>query len=151
MKQILGERAFEQIKRRLKPAPTKTKSAGASPNKRKAINPAEEALFVLLNDVFEPEHPVQREVCLCLDIGRKWRSDFVIESLKVTFEMDGWESHGKYLESFKNEREKSFEVFMHGYSTIRIYASEVLTRPGIVKDKLIRAKALLQEKKGGVR
>lgn len=148
--QALGKRAFAQVKLQVeKKKPAVTKKA-PKVKKVKKVNPAEEALYVLLKDVFEPEYSVTREVMLCTPVGRKWRTDFVIEDLKTAVELDGWEFHGKYLNDFKNDREKDFEVLMQGYERIRIYASQALKEPGLVRDKLIRVKPLLMARIRGI-
>ncbi|GAB6071570.1 hypothetical protein JCM30760_26680 [Thiomicrorhabdus hydrogeniphila] len=145
-KKSLGEKAFKQIQKQIKSTRPGKNTAAAN---LKKINPAEEALYVLLKEVFEPEYPIEREVCLCKSVDRLWRSDFVIESLKVSIELDGWESHGK-LHNFKNDRDKDFEILMQGYERIRIYASQALKSPGLVKEKLERVKPVLIKRVGGI-
>ncbi len=146
IKQALGEKAYQQAKAQIKKAAPAKNSPAAKLAKLRNINPAEEALYAILVEVFEPEYLIEREVCLCKSVGRLWRSDFVIKELRASFELDGWEWHGKHLESFKNDRDKSFEVFLQGYDTLRIYASQAMKQPGLVKEKLIKSKAVLEDK-----
>ncbi len=146
LKKVLSEKAFQQAKTQIKKAAPAKNSPAAKLAKLRNINPAEEALYALLVEVFEPEYLIEREVCLCKSVGRLWRSDFVIQELKATYELDGWSSHGRFLEQFKNDREKSFEVFLQCYDTLRIYASQAMKQPGLVREKLIKSKAVLEKR-----
>lgn len=142
-KKALGEKAFQQIETqvksgRKKKTPAQTKLASGKGNK------AENALYILLKDVFGQQYPIEREACLCKSIGREWRSDFVIHELNVCFEVDGWQFHGQYLKDFKRDRLKDFEVFIQGYSTIRIPATKVLYQSEQALEMLWRVKPVLE-------
>jgi very-short-patch-repair endonuclease len=149
IKQALGEKAYQQAKAQIKKAAPAKNSPAAKLAKLRKITPAEEALYALLVEVFEPQYLIEREVCLCKAVGRAWRSDFVIKELRVSIEIDGWQYHGKHLESFKNDRDKSFEVFLQGYVELRIYASQAMKEPDQVRSKLIKAKVILEKRLRG--
>jgi len=105
--------------------------------KIKEHNPAEETFLFLLKQVFKTQQ-INREEKLIP--GRKFRSDFSIPELKISFEVDGLGHHGFNLKGLKSDREKDYLTFLQGYSTIRFFASEVMYEQPKVLKKLSNIK-----------
>ena len=58
-------------------------------------------------------------------LGRRWRLDMAIPSLKLGIELDGWKSHGLYRDSFLRDREKSLWFERRGWRVIRFSANQI--------------------------
>lgn len=59
--------------------------------------------------------------------NRKFRADVGLPEYKLIVELDGWEYHGKYLDGFKKDREKSLIFERRGWSVIRFSGEQVRT------------------------
>lgn len=58
-------------------------------------------------------------------LGRRWRLDMAMPSLKLGIELDGWKSHGLYRDSFLRDREKSLWFERRGWRVIRFSANQI--------------------------
>lgn len=138
-KSHLSPKAYAQVQKQVDSGGRRKKPKALTP---KALNPAEESLYILLKKAFEPTHPVCRETLVVP--GRKYRADFCIPSLMLCIEVDGFEFHGKHKESFHHDRSRDFEIFLQGYKMIRIPATEILYRTADAQLKINRTKEFLQ-------
>lgn len=59
--------------------------------------------------------------------NRKFRADVGLPEFKLIVELDGWEYHGKFLDGFKKDREKSLIFERRGWSVIRFSGEQVRT------------------------
>jgi very-short-patch-repair endonuclease len=60
--------------------------------------------------------------------GRRFSLDIAFISQKLCIEIDGWEFHGKYLSSFKKDREKQNLLTMQGWSILRFFPEEIFNK-----------------------
>ena len=58
-------------------------------------------------------------------LGRRWRLDMAMPSLKLGIELDGWKSHGLYRDSFLRDREKSLWFERRGWRVVRFSANQI--------------------------
>lgn len=58
--------------------------------------------------------------------GRKFEVDIALPRYKVAIEMDGWESHGKYLAGFKRDREKWLLFATEGWLVLPISREQII-------------------------
>lgn len=59
--------------------------------------------------------------------GRKIRLDMAICDRRMAIEVDGWQYHGKYLESFKKDRAKQLLLAEHGWLVVRLSNEQIKT------------------------
>lgn len=95
-------------------------------NKRKRQpSPIQVRLFEMLSERF-PELKWEYKNSIP---GRKYALDMAFEKEKLAIEVDGWEFHGKYLQSFKNDRIKQNLLVQNGWAVLRFFAEEINNRP----------------------
>jgi very-short-patch-repair endonuclease len=141
-KALYSEKAYKQIKQQIStPSPSKKKSKHTP--KLNSGSPAEESFFLLLKHVFS-EYDIEREAKLVPN--RKFRADFVIKALWISFEVDGLGHHGFNLERLKSDREKDLLTYLEGYQTIRIIASDAMYKQPEVIEKLTLIKEELKKR-----
>lgn len=58
---------------------------------------------------------------------RRFRADIGLPEYKLIVEMDGWQYHGKTLDGFKRDREKSLVFERRGWSVIRFSNEQIKT------------------------
>lgn len=97
--------------------------------KRKAPrtdSPIQIALFELLNSEWKGQLEWEHKGSIP---NRKFSIDMAFVPEKLAIEVDGWEFHGKYLQSFKNDRIKQNLLVRNGWSVLRFFAEEINHRP----------------------
>lgn len=56
---------------------------------------------------------------------KKYRLDIALPAFKLGLELDGWESHGKYLSGFQRDRAKSLSFERRGWRIVRFSNAQV--------------------------
>lgn len=129
-KTCFGDRAFAQIERELNKNKCSKKQSKPNQSQRlkklKEYNPAEVQLELLLKQVFEPKYTVIRHAKGLIP-GREYEADFYIPELNTIFEMDGWEFHGKYKDSWQHDRERDQIFTIHGIQILRFFYKQVMS------------------------
>lgn len=57
--------------------------------------------------------------------GSRVRLDMALPKYRIAIEVDGWQYHGKYLESFKKDRAKQLLLAEYGWLVIRLSNEQV--------------------------
>lgn len=75
--------------------------------------------------------------------NRKFRADIGLPELKLVVEMDGWQYHGKTLDGFKRDREKSLVFERRGWSVIRFSNEQIKTN---IQDVLLALEEIMSHR-----
>lgn len=59
--------------------------------------------------------------------GRRFSIDIVIPVQRIAIEVDGWQFHGKYLESFKRDRIKQNLLVANGWRILRFFPEQIFS------------------------
>lgn len=117
--EIAGERAW--IKKRR--AGTPAASPGV-PSAKKAVSQAR--LAELLRPIFGDR---LREDYRGAIPGRRFEIDLALPDIRFGIEVDGWQYHGKYKESFLRDREKDWLAALAGWQIVRASHRMIMDDP----------------------
>jgi very-short-patch-repair endonuclease len=57
--------------------------------------------------------------------GRRFLVDIAFPEERLAIEVDGWQFHGKYLSSFKKDRERQNLLTIHGWKILRFFPEQI--------------------------
>src|SRR5690554_6382754 len=66
--------------------------------------------------------------------GRKFEIDLAVPEARLGVEVDGWQYHGKRMESFLRDRHKDYQLTLHGWVIVRVQAGLISTNPAEALD-----------------
>ncbi len=70
--------------------------------------------------------------------GRKIELDLAIPDLKLGIEVNGWANHGKSLDSFTSDHERTQDLMIDGWVILPITAGQINANPGACIDLIRR-------------
>lgn len=132
----LSPAAQQQIKDKLKISGI---TAAKTTKKTLVKNDEADPQFVLTRSVELVWPDIKKEFVPVLIVDgklRKFRLDMAFPEHKLAIEVDGWQYHGKYKDSFKRDRIKQNLLTKHGWRVLRFFYQEIMCeveRENIIK------------------